>query len=588
MNKLLIKKLDFRQRVRGYAHSASVAVPALVLLCAIAGGSCTKEIDDAPGGSAGGGTHDVTIALSPSLDNVVDVKAYNSWHNATDVRNLWIIQLSTDGTRQLCEPRYVTSFRNAGGQYRCEASLVKGGSQVIFLANTNDPALVPATGNTLASIQKLNYAFSSGVSKGEAIPAFATWTGAVSRFKTISATLTRTSALLDLTIRTDELPDIYTVTMNEIRIEQMPMAIHYLFPKNATPYPDANESFGRLVGLSGSVTQDLTKKTFNKYFDISPNVRGSGTAREPKDKNASTCPTGESNRCGYVNVRFNIATTDGAFSETENVRIYLGQNATNDFNIYPGDIIKLTLNIKGFKRYDTRIQSSNTKTIYMDYPNRFSRIQDEDPGNAATLKEAVASMVFLGNRYPPLLDPGPLRKTYTTRIGAGPTVNTEHGIVQPTLVFLLNGKEKRFNPTAGIDNCLAKNITIDGSVYPYRMPEIRELFVQVLNSWGCGKGGTIKAGSTVTIQMNTLPLEGYCAWPNTVNQFTGTITEQNARFKDNMDGNGRVMMDMKNDAFEDEWGRAGNWEYGERTIVEKWGPERALQVPEKRWHCIER
>lgn len=224
----------------------------------------------------------------------------------------------------------------------------------------------------------------------------------------------------------------------------------------------------------------------------------------------------------------------------------------------------------------------------MDYPNRFSRIQDEDPGNAATLKEAVASMVFLGNRYPPLLDPGPLRKTYTTRIGAGPTVNTEHGIVQPTLVFLLNGKEKRFNPTAGIDNCLAKNITIDGSVYPYRMPEIRELFVQVLNSWGCGKGGTIKAGSTVTIQMNTLPLEGYCAWPNTVNQFTGTITEQNARFKDNMDGNGRVMMDMKNDAFEDEWGRAGNWEYGERTIVEKWGPERALQVPEKRWHCIER
>lgn len=405
MNKLLIKKLDFRQRLRGYAHSASVAVPAFLLLCALAGGSCTKEINDAPGGSAGGGTHDVTIALSPSLDNVVDVKAYNSWHNATDVRNLWIIQLSTDGTKQLCEPRYVTSFRNAGGQYRCEASLVKGASQVIFLANTNNPSLVPATGNTLASIQNLNYAFSSGVSKGGAIPAFATWTGTVDRFKTISATLTRTSALLDLTIRTDELPDIYTVTMNEIRIEQMPMAIHYLFPKNATPYPDANESFGRLVGLSGSVTQDLTKKTFNKYFDISPNVRGSGTAREPKDKNASTCPTGESNRCGYVNVRFNIATTDGAFSETENVRIYLGQNATNDFNIYPGDIIKLTLNIKGFKKYDTRISGSNMQTKYLDYPLRWSRIEaDEQIINDYV--QSIVSVIYFDRNNKTTSNPG--------------------------------------------------------------------------------------------------------------------------------------------------------------------------------------
>lgn len=377
-------------------YSFFTSIGAVLLAVSLTAVSCTKETaDESCGLFVSKKTCNVLVTLKTGLDNEVDVKGYNSWHLRTDISNVWVIQLSENGERQLCEPKYVTSFKPMGGGYTFEARLIEANAMVIFLANTSDPTLVPATGNTLASIQSLTKPMGSLVTNGY-IASFAKWSGQVSRLSLITATLTRTSALLDLTIDTQDLPAEYTVTMNEILVDQMPMQVPYLFPENVTNYPGATASFGRIVGLSGSITQDLTKKTWSKHVDLSPNVRGKGSATNPTQKNAATCPAGEANRCGRLCVRFVLATKDGNFTETDRVTVYLGQNATNDFNIYPGDILKLTLKIKGFKKNDVRITASNRNTIYKDYPLRWSRVDDQPrlKYNCRDQKPAIVAQIY--------------------------------------------------------------------------------------------------------------------------------------------------------------------------------------------------
>ena len=79
------------------------------------------------------------------------------------------------------------------------------------------------------------------------------------------------------------------------------------------------------------------------------------------------------------------------------MKIYLGQNAINDFNVYANDKITATLKIKGFQLNDTRISTSaNEADQYMDYPLRWSKMKDDPITAVDNLEEQMLTFIWDG------------------------------------------------------------------------------------------------------------------------------------------------------------------------------------------------
>lgn len=373
--KFFVYRFVFGSSLHWAANRVISVLANAMLLLALTLASCSKENDAGQYvGPTSGETCKVNITLETGLKGQIETK--NSWHENTAINNVWVIQLSEDGKKQLCKPKYVTTTQAMGGtRRRLEAFLVKDRSMVIFLANTGNSTLVPETGNTLASIQMLNYAYSSGVNKGGAIPSYAVWTGQVNDGTLIERTLRRTSARITLSIDTRNVPEKFNVRLTGIYLIQWPQKIFYLFPDSKKPFPtDAETAFGRVQNLTSSVNRDITNTLFSRDLDLPPNVRGKGSAKSPQEKTSRTCPDGEAQRCGICRLEFTFAAKSGSFTATERLDIYLGRNTTDDFNIYPGDQLQLVLDVRGFGKSDLRITESGVNTKYLDLPLRWSRV----------------------------------------------------------------------------------------------------------------------------------------------------------------------------------------------------------------------
>lgn len=392
MIKLSIKNLIFRQRLRVYAHSASVAVPAFLLLCALAGGSCTKAIDDAPGGSAGRGTHDVTITLSPRLANAIDVKAGTSVDDAPELENLAIFQFNEGDGTILCNPQLITNLQKNNGVYRCQAALMKGKCKVVFIANydRNSQLVTEIKEFKALSEKRLTIAVRENTFDS---PFTAEWTGEVNRETEIAAKLKSTTADLNLTIDTREVPNYYTVILQRIALETNREAL--FFP---TPGHEADNLSPQIIGLD-KVEQplDITNQIISFDIPVVPWPGGVGTAASPKEKDNNHTPVS-----GYgtnvVTIYFRLKETDGGFDRSERVKIYLGQNAINDFNVYANDKITATLKIKGFQLNDTRISTTrNNEDEYLDWPLRWSKMLNDPYSAVDNLEEQMLTFIWDGN-----------------------------------------------------------------------------------------------------------------------------------------------------------------------------------------------
>lgn len=394
--KFFVYRFVFGSSLHWAANRVISVLANAMLLLALTLASCSKENDAGQYvGPTSGETCKVNITLETGLKGQIETK--NSWHENTAINNVWVIQLSEDGKKQLCKPKYVTTTQAMGGtRRRLEAFLVKERSMVIFLANTGNSTLVPETGNTLASIQMLNYAYSSGVNKGGTVPSYAVWTGQVNDGMLIERTLRRTSARIKLSIDTQNVPEKFNVQLTGIYLLQWPQKIFYLFPDSKKPFPtDAETAFGTIQNLTGSVNSDITNTLFSRELDLPPNVRGKGSAKSPQEKTSRTCPDGEAQRCGICRVQFTFAAKNGSFTATETLDIYLGRNTTDDFNIYPGDNLQLVLAVKGFGKTDLRIRESGVKTQYLDLPLRWSRVDGTTRKiSASNDTELIAAYVY--------------------------------------------------------------------------------------------------------------------------------------------------------------------------------------------------
>lgn len=437
--KFFVYRFVFGSSLHWAANRVISVLANAMLLLALTLASCSKENDAGQYVSpTSGETCKVNITLETGLTGQIETK--NSWHENTAINNVWVIQLSEDGKKQLCKPKYVTTTQAMGGtRRRLEAFLVKERSMVIFLANTGNSTLVPETGNTLASIQMLNYAYSSGVNKGGTVPSYAVWTGQVNDGMLIERTLRRTSARIKLSIDTRNVPEQFKVQLTGIYLLQWPSKIFYLFPDSNKPFPtDAETAFGTIQNLTSSVNSDITNTLFSRDLDLPPNVRGKGSAKSPQEKTSRTCPDGEAKRCGICRVQFTFAAKNGSFTATETLDIYLGRNTTDDFNIYPGDDLRLVLDVKGFGKADLRITESGVKTKYLDLPLRWSRVDGTkrkiwDSNDTELIAAYVYHDVHLATRHTDygmyavsptktMVTAGPLCYPWTRPVNAGHTV----------------------------------------------------------------------------------------------------------------------------------------------------------------------
>ena len=436
MIKLSIKNLIFRQRLRVYAHSASVAVPAFLLLCALAGGSCTKAIDDAPGGSAGRGTHDVTITLSPRLANAIDVKAGTSVDDAPELENLAIFQFNEDDGRILCNPQLITNLQKDNGVYRCQAALMKGKCKVVFIANydlnsqlVNEIKEFKALSEKRLTIAVRENTFDS--------PFTAEWTGEVNRETEIAAKLKSSTADLKLTIDTREVPNYYTVILQSIVLQTNGEAL--FFP---TPGHEADNLSTRIITMQ-KVEQplDITNQIISFDIPVVPWPGGVGTATSPKEKDKNHTPASGYNT-NVVTIVFLLKEKDGGFDRSEIVKIYLGQNAINDFNVYANDKITATLKIKGFQLNDTRISTSaNAADQYIDYPLRWSKRKDDPITAVDNLEEQMLTFIWDG-RVAGISKPDHAVELNGTTHATGvpnPFMTEQGWIIQPRISVNANG-----------------------------------------------------------------------------------------------------------------------------------------------------
>lgn len=344
--------------LRRAGRSMAASLGAAMLLCALAAVSCSKEIiDEQPGGPASGETRTVPVTLKTGLDAQIDVKSV-SGIDENAIKNVWVVQLSEDGSQQLAAPQYVSELQKIGVVCRFDAELALQPSQVICLANTGNPGLLPATGNTLASLSALSYAVTdeaSLVSDG-AIPSVALWTGTPAVTGIPVLELKRATAKLNLSVNA-RLTEGFTFQLKSIKVCNVPKKAYYFEnPDGTTPFPGISDGKNE-VFVTTQPDQTLQAETPVEFGCLLPcNHRGKGTGTKPTDKTSANAPQGQADYCTYVELAGEYLSPNGNEYHADcKFRIYLGENLTDDYNILAGHQYNLSVTITGASDADARL-----------------------------------------------------------------------------------------------------------------------------------------------------------------------------------------------------------------------------------------
>ena len=122
------------------------------------------------------------------------------------------------------------------------------------------------------------------------------------------------------------------------------------------------------AACKGKIIDNSTSRPEFTWY-LPENARGTGSATNQWEKNASTAPAGQADYCTYLEIT-GFYLTDGLVEEVV-YRIYLGGNNTNDFNLLRNHHYILTATIKDKKLVDTRI-TEYTPQNYIDYTDNDS------------------------------------------------------------------------------------------------------------------------------------------------------------------------------------------------------------------------
>ena len=286
------------------------------------------------------------------------------------VQNLWILQFDASGADgSLLVASYTTQVQVEAGVLKVETKLKAGPSmQVVLVANTYDSELFDEAhlplGSTRAAFEAITQAVSS--TQGQALPSDAhTTLPMTGRTAASGIALPTPDGRLAMSIRPaaskfslsfdlSQLPDGATFEPKKAQLCRVPKLYSFGTPAAGSVWPAADPT------LYTDYDEVVVDASSNLVWYLAPNVRGTGTANQAALKTAATAPAGQGDYCTYFE-------TVGIYQDSPEeptvevtYRLWLGDNAIDDYNVWAGSHYSVVLVPRGARTYDART------TVYSD------------------------------------------------------------------------------------------------------------------------------------------------------------------------------------------------------------------------------
>ena len=331
-----------------------------------------------PGGgsSAGGvvpeGMVSTTLALAADgrltpaggTETKADTRA--SGPDETAVGDMWVLQFDTEASAEgsLIHRAYVPAqdIVQDGAGLKAPVMLRGSGSSVIVVvANAPESftASVLPDGATLAELRTRTFAVGSTAGRslpgdasvrlpmyGQTEPMAVSLTGS----QAVSLDLRRLAARMNLTLFNHFTSGYPLLKLTSVTLRNAPTKISYgPLTSDAADlgevFPEANDENFRNYD---PVTTNLTGEETSYVWYLAPNRRGTGTASKAEDKDVMTAPAGQGGYCTHVSIRGQVTMAEGGTPREVIYNVYLGGNATNDYNLWANAAYSARLAITGF------------------------------------------------------------------------------------------------------------------------------------------------------------------------------------------------------------------------------------------------
>ena len=335
------------------AHGAAAPTPgtASAPVCAAgASAAAGAAVHAAAAGEAG-------AAGASSARGVVNPSIVDEWA----VADLWVLQYDMSGgaAGSLAARRYVGSTVQDGATVRVTADLEPmEQARIVVLANV--PGMFSEselpTGSTLADLAALTYPVNA--SSGSALPEEYSSTLPMrgdsgddlkletGQTATVRIPLYRLVSKVNFTVDNLCSEGWPRLTLTDISLRNVPAAGSYgrvtAATHASTRYPAAASGNFR----DYDVLSDGLGTSCEMLWYLAPNSRGTGIGTTPADKTAANAPFGEGDYCTYAYVQGMMQLEEDAHLIPMSYRVYLGGNATNDYNVWANEAYRIKLTIR--------------------------------------------------------------------------------------------------------------------------------------------------------------------------------------------------------------------------------------------------
>ena len=298
---------------------------------------------------------DAHSAAGAATREVLNPSAVDEWA----VADMWVLQYDMSGGAggSLAARRYVASAVQDGANVRVTADLEPmEKARIVVLANAPgsfSESVLP-TGSTLADLAALT--FPVNATGGNSVPddySFALpMRGESTDMKlemgqvaTVRMPLYRLVSKVNFTVDNRCAEGYPRLTLTGVSLRNVPAVGCYARVTEATHastrYPAAaSGNFKDYEALSEGLGTQC-----ELLWYLAPNSRGTGSGTKPADKTSMNAPQGQGAYCTYAYVQGMIQTEAEGPLIPMNYRVYLGGNATNDYNVWANEAYRVKLTI---------------------------------------------------------------------------------------------------------------------------------------------------------------------------------------------------------------------------------------------------
>lgn len=293
----------------------------------------------------------------PATRGVLNPSMVDEWA----VADLWVLQYDMSGGAEgsLAARYYVGSVVQEGAAVRVTADLEPmDKARIVVLANAPGSLSedVLPTGSTLADLDALTFDITAA--SGSALPEEYSFalpmrgdsegelkleTGQVA---TVRMPFYRLVSKVTLMVDNRCSEGFPNLTLTRVSLRNVPTAGSYARVTAATHastrYPAA--ASGNFKDYD-ALTEGLGTQCELLWY-LAPNSRGTGIGTGPTDKTAANAPSGEGDYCTYAYVEGLIEPSEGGIMMPITYRVYLGGNATNDYNVWANESYRIKMTIR--------------------------------------------------------------------------------------------------------------------------------------------------------------------------------------------------------------------------------------------------